>query len=64
MLYSSARLVSLTVFLFLILFLGPSDLREVFHRMGLSGDKDIVALSAGLKLVLLYMDYYGSASRY
>ncbi|XP_009612590.1 L-ascorbate peroxidase 3-like [Nicotiana tomentosiformis] len=29
---------------------GPSDLREVFHRMGLSGDKDIVALSAGLKL--------------
>ncbi|KAK4368147.1 hypothetical protein RND71_011939 [Anisodus tanguticus] len=32
---------------------GASDLRDVFHRVGLSDDKDIVALSGGLKLVTL-----------
>ncbi|KAJ8545728.1 hypothetical protein K7X08_018311 [Anisodus acutangulus] len=29
---------------------GASDLRDVFHRVGISDDKDIVALTGGLKL--------------
>ncbi|XP_009796806.1 L-ascorbate peroxidase 3 [Nicotiana tabacum] len=29
---------------------GPKELRDIFHSIGLSEDKDIVALSAGLKL--------------